>query len=60
MRWVLEQPRENSERLLLDSVEASTADKLMAACIGSTDDAASSSPVSSFLFNIVGSCYVPL
>ena len=60
VRWVLEKPREDSERLLFDSVEASNADKLMAACIGSNDDAASSSPVSSFLFNIVGSCYVPL
>ena len=42
VRWVLEKPRKESEKLLEDSVKASTADNLLAACKGYNNDKVSS------------------
>ena len=36
--WVLEKPKKESEKLLEDSVNASTADNLLVACKGYSDD----------------------
>ena len=43
VRWVLDKPKAESERLLLDAVNATTADSLLAAAKGYNDDSVSSS-----------------
>ena len=56
VRWVLEKPKKESENLLEDSVNASTADNLLAACKGWDDD----NVASSFHLNFDINPYIPL
>ena len=45
VRWVLEKPKKESEKLLEDDVNASSADDLLAACTGYNNDKVIAPPV---------------